>query len=224
MHIETLKKVKTLEDSSHLLSVFEQLVSEGYNKTDIIAINGTSLSNPAYLAPILDIERKGLRGHIIVDLKEDKVALCLFSLETQQLNAFSEYKYKSVGLVNPDILLCTHHDSLRRDVFFNDTMVLEGVEDLKVTGVDSLFFLLAEYPNCHTLVCFDCNSYEYYNPSTFEDFVIWLDTKFDAYHSTHNNNANLHALSSIIDEVEQQVFNVEGYVTIESVINTDDKE
>lgn len=220
MHIETLRKVKTIKDGNHLIDVFERLADEGVTRSDITKINGTSLTNPSFIAPICDMhDITRFKGHLIADLRDGKVALNLLDLKTNKLESLSDYKYKSIGVLNNDIFVCTHISSPLKDICFKGNIIIKDAEDISISSIITLFFVIVDYPNYHSLVCLNSLAGEPYNPTNFDDFSSWFTVELGKYKNLNSDKELKSAITYIFETADKEIFN-EDYKSIDDFNNS----
>lgn len=208
MHIDTLRKVRTIKDGNHLIDVFERLANEGVTRSDITKINGTSLTNPSFIAPICDMyDITRFRGHLIADLRDGKVALNLLDLKTNKLESLSDYKYKSIGVLNNDIFVCTHISSPLKDICFKGNIIIKDAEDISISSVATLFFIIVDYSEYHSLVCLNSLVGEPYNPANFDDFSSWFTAELSAYKKLDSDEEFKSAITYVFETAKEEIFN-----------------
>ena len=208
MHIDTLRKVRTIKDGNHLIDVFERLADEGVTRSDITKINGTSLTNPSFIAPICDMyDITRFKGHLIADLRDGKVALNLLDLKTNKLESLSDYKYKSIGVLNNDIFVCTHISSPLKDICFKGNIIIKDAEDISISSVAILFFIIVDYSEYHSLVCLNLLVGEPYNPANFDDFSSWFTAELSEYKKLDSDEEFKSAITYVFETAKEEIFN-----------------
>lgn len=204
MHINTLLKVKTLNDVNKLYNVFEHLVSEGYDRDDIIYLSGTDLFMPSFFFPIFNFGSDYLIGHLLVDNKNGVVALHKLVLDNNSIVPITDYRYKSLGVVHSDIIIGNTINQTK-DVVLDGELLLSDIGDIQVDVCDYIIILLLEYEDYHSIFCIDARNHSYATPKDLDEFIAWFTLVVDT--SVIPNDA----ISSVIASVKNYVFEVDGF-------------
>lgn len=204
MHINTLLKVRTLENVNKLYDIFEHLTSEGWDKEEIVYLSGTRLIHPSFFFPIFNSNSDIVSGHLLVDNKNGVVALYKLDLTDDEIKAITDYRYKSIGIVHSDILI-GNTTNQTKDIVLDGDLLLSDIGDIQVDICDFVVILLLEYDDYHSILCIDARTHSYSTPKNLDEFIAWFSL------AVGDSPIPSNVISSVVTSVKNYVFEVDGF-------------